>query len=800
MILYYLKIALRGIKKHAAHTAISVTGLAIGLATYVLLMNYTSREKTFDTWHKDADKTYRVESWFKRNGQVTDFWASSTFGYAPAMKKEFPEIRDVVRVDNYDCERVVRYEQRAYREAQVVFADSNFFRFFSYPLLRGDTDRVLREPNSIAISESAARKYFGREDPMGKILHISTIKKKYDCAVTGVFKDFPSNSVLHLDLIMSYMTTVPWEREYWYMHEAYTYVKVNTAADVRSIEARFPALAERYKTAPALKEHQWGVSLIPLSEIHLNPLKPYELEDKGSRSTINMLSVIAYLVLLISWINYINLFISSAMEKAGEIGIRKMAGASWRHVYVQFLTEAMLTNLLSLILFFALMIGGAYFFEGFWSSSLTWIASLLVFVAGTLVTESIPALVLRNLNMAEILKNKLSFRSGTGEGLRRSLIVFQYFCAFVLIVSTLTIRKQMLFMQSGDLGFSSAQTLILQTPPKTDSLYESKMLLLTQQLRTLKDVGMVSRSSAVPGKMAGYGMANRRVGDPDNTGRMCEMVRVDHDFLPAYGLHFIRGRNFSRSYALDSTDNVIITENAMHLFGFRKAEEAMQGAIHLEGHKDKQFRIIGVTSDYHQQSLKEDYRPIVFLVFNPWGWIDNHFISLRLDPTANHETVEHVQAVFSNLFPQSSFDFFFLDDYFNRQYRQDLQYGRLIMILSLLALFIVGLGIVGMTSFMLLRRKKEIGIRKVSGAGTIDILRLLNTHFLKMVGVAFILAIPVAWIGMHSWLQNFANRTAIGGLVFMAAAAISGAVTILTVSIRSYTIASKNPIESLRYE
>jgi putative ABC transport system permease protein len=281
---------------------------------------------------------------------------------------------------------------------------------------------------------------------------------------------------------------------------------------------------------------------------------------------------------------------------------------------------------------------------------------------------------------------------------------------------------------------------------------------------------------------------------------MCEMIRVDYDFLPAYGLHIVRGRNFSRAYGLDSTENVILTENAMRLFGFRDADEAMQGAVYLEGHKDKRFRIVGITSDYHQQSLKEDFRPIVFLVYNPWGWIDNHFVSLRLEKTASLKTVENVKRTFQSLFPESSFDFFFLDDYFNRQYRQDLAYGRMIMILSLLALFIVGLGIVGMTSFMLVRRKKEIGIRKVSGAGSMDILRLLNTHFLKMVLMAFVLAIPVAWISMHSWLQNFANRTPIGISVFLGAAGISALVTILTVSVRSYRIASTNPIESLRYE
>jgi len=809
MLAYYCRTALRSLRKNPFYAAISIIGLVTGLGAFVLLIDYTHKERSYDSTHADGDRIYRVESYFVRNGQVTDSWASSTFGYAPAMKKEFPEIQEIVRVDNYDCERVVRYQERVYREPRVVFADSNFFRFFSYPLLRGRIDEVLREPNSIVISESAARKYFGHEDPMGRIMHISTIKSKFDCAVTGIFKDFPANSTLHLDLMMSYMTSTPWEREFWYMHEAYTYLKAASPAAAASIEQKFPALAEKYKTLPALKEHSWDIHLVPLAAIHLNAAKPYELETKGSPGTIAMLRVIAYVILIISWINYINLFISRAMERAGEIGVRKMAGATFGDILLQFMTEACLINFSSFLLFFAVMaalipLAGlfslSHLFEGFWEDPLTWKMSIAAFFTGTLATGLIPAVILKSINTGIILKNRLAFRSGLGQGLRKGLVVFQYFASIVLIVSTLTIRQQISFMQSQDLGVTTAQTLVFQTPPGSDSTYDVKMLGLKDALKNIGGIRMVTQSSAVPGKMAGYGMANRRVGAPDNTNKMCETIRVDYDFLPAYGLQLLKGRNFSREYPLDKEECVILTENAMQLFGFNSVEEAMKGSVYLEGQNDKRFRIIGVTRDYHQQSLKETYRPIVFTVFNPWHWIDNHYVSLKLDGGTPAQIVEGVRRKFKDYFPESSFDYFFLNDYFNRQYQQDISYGRIILFFSILALCIVCLGIIGISGFMLLKRKKEIGIRKVSGAGTTQILQLLNMHFLKLVAIAFAVAVPVAWINMHHWLQNFASRVSIDPLVFLAAIAITSLVTILTVSLQSYKIASTRPADALRYE
>jgi len=804
MAYHYFLLALRALKRTPFYSIISITGIGIGLCAYVLLMNYTRVEKSFDNFHREKEKIYRVESFFEKNGQVTDSWASSSFGYAAALKNEMPEVKEAVRVDNYDCERVVRFEDVKYREPRVVFADINFFSFFSYPLVQGNASEVLKEPNSVVISESAARKYFGNGNPIGKILHISTIKTNFHCAVTGICKDFPANSNLQLNLIMSYTTASRWEQQTWYMHQAYTYVKVDGEKEAGAIERKFPALAEKYKTEAAMKEHKWGIHLVPLTAIHLNPAKPYELETKGSASAVRMLFVIALVVLVISWVNYINIFISRALERAGEIGVRKMAGAGMRHIFMQFITEAFLVNLLSLLLFFVLiaivvsMPGQA--FSGLLKEPFIWQVTAATFIAGTLITGGIPALILKSLNRAQVLKNKMSFRSGLGNGLRNGLILFQYASSIVLIVSALTVHKQIRFMQSQDLGIATGQTLVFKAPPKGDDSYDNKMRQFTESLTGINGVTYVTQSSAVPGVMAGYDMANRRVGDPDNTNKLCQMIRVDYDFLPAYGLKLIEGRNFSRSYPADSTENVILNETAMRLFGFHNAAEAVNGYVHLEGHDNKRFRVIGVTNDFHQESLKENYRPLVLLIYNPWKWIDNHFVSVKLGAASVDQVVNNVRKEFRSHFPESSFDFFFLDDFYNRQYQQEMLYGQMVMYFSLLALFIVCLGLVGLSSFMLLKRKKEIGIRKVIGAGIFDILKILNMHFLKLVLLAFCIGSPLAWWAMHVWLQDFAYRTSVGLPEFFGAAAITLLITICTVSCLSFRAASVKPVNSLRYD
>ncbi|RYE22382.1 MAG: ABC transporter permease, partial [Sphingobacteriaceae bacterium] len=591
MLKHYLTMGIRKLRKNIFYTLISIVGLAIAMGAFVILMNYVSFESDYDAFLKDSNKIYRAEAYFSRNGTVTDSWATSAFGYAPAMKTAFPEVKEITRISNHDYERMVRYKNVIYREPRVVLADSNFFSFFSYPLIKGDAKTILKEPNTIAISASAAKKYFGNENPIGKILEISTYKNSFNYSVSGVFADFPSQSHLHLNLIISYSSATPFLQTTWYIHEAYTYVKTANAIDARSIEKKFPQLAEKYKTADVMRDKTWGINMVPLTEIHLNPIKPYEFEPKGSRQNIQFLFLFGIIILIVGWVNFINIMTSNAIERAGEIGIRKVAGANTGHLVVQFMWESVLINFAAIVLFllaaFTFLpvlehLYGSELFYRFWKQPLVWKLILSTFLMGTFITGTIPVLILKDVKTALVLKNNMAFKSGMGNGLRQGLIVFQYSAAIILIVATITIRKQMNFMQSHHLGIEVDQTLVFKTPTRTSN-YDQKLETIVQRLKTLSGVKAVTLSSAVPGKMVGYGMANHRENDPDKVSKLCEMLRVDYDFLNAYNLHLLKGRNFSADFATDTSAAVILTQNAMHLFGFKNEEDAVNNYVSLEG-------------------------------------------------------------------------------------------------------------------------------------------------------------------------------------------------------------------------
>lgn len=808
MIKHFVKVALRNLRKNMFYTLISLVGLIISMGACVILMNYVDFESKYDDFHKDSDKIYRAESFFTLNGTITDSWATSSFGYAGAMKAEFAEVKDITRVNNKDCERIVRYQDKLYREPRVVIADSNFFSFFSYPILKGDAKRILKEPNTIAISESAAKKYFGEADPIGKVLDITTRKSVYHCAVSGVYKNFPPQSHLNLDMIISYASTTPFERDFWYQHEAYTYVKTNNEQDVKNIERKFPDLAEKFKTEDAMRDKRWEINMVPLTDLHLNPLKPYEFEVKGSRQNVRFIFFFALIILIVGWVNFINIMTSKSIERAGEIGVRKLVGSKTKHMVTQFFIESFLINFMAVSIFLILMVVSLPFleqyyfspmFNQFWQRPLVWVLLVLIFCLSTLITGAVPILILRKVKIAVVLKNRMSFRVGMGKGLRQGLIIFQFTAAVVLIVSTVTIRQQMQYMQSKDLGVSLTQTLVFKTPAKTDG-YDEKLKMITEKMKTIGGVKAVTMSSAVPGKMVGYFMANQRDSDPEKISVLNEMLRVDYDFINAYQLKILKGRNFAKDFGADQESSVILTQSALKHFGFKDEESAVGGYIHLEGQGTKKYEVVGVVQDYHHHSLKENFRPVVLLMFSPWGGLDYEFVSVKIQSASPQSILSQVEQEYKSVFPDSSFDSFFLDEFFNRQYKEDLTYGTIIMIFTWLTIFIVCLGILGIASLMLLRRTKEIAIRKISGARPHQIVKLINMEFIRWVGIAVLIGTPLSWFIMNNWLENFPYRTNMEWWVFLVAGFLTVLVTVLTVSFQTVKSALENPVKSLRNE
>ncbi|WP_184541851.1 ABC transporter permease [Mucilaginibacter sp. FT3.2] len=806
MIRNILLVTYRNLFKNKVYTFINVTGLALGMAAFILICAYVNFEKSFDTQHPDAANIYRVESQFYKGDNLTDSWPTSTNGYAPAMKANFPEIASYTRINWNSSERVVKYNNIKFREEHVCFADSNFFSFFNYPLLRGDRQTSLKEINSVVISESAAKKYFGNADAMGKVVDVSTLYNTLHCVVTGVFKDLPANSTMRFSMLVSWANTSDFAKNFWYQHESYTFVKLKPGASTAAVEAKFPALAERYKTGPSLKELKWAIKLVPLTQIHLNPAKPYEIELKGNRFAVGFLSIISYVILLIACINYINLATTKSVDRAREVGIRKVSGAQAPQLIMQFLAESLIINLSALLVAVILVIAARYgilqYLYGNGSYGLLFNGDLYlkltaVFFGSILLSGIYPATVLARMKPIAVLKGRFAF-SKSGVLLRRGMVAFQFMASVLLIAATFAVYRQIVYMGGQNTGVNINQTIVIKTPVNTPD-YGQKIASFKNTLQGFAGVKAVTISGAVPGKEVGMFLANRRFGAPKSEERTYEMLKVDHDFMQAYGMQLIAGRAFDKSRPADSV-GVVMNESAVKQFGFASAQDAVGQKVWVETIDKHPEEIIGVVKDYHQQSLQQKYTPLILFMDPALSWIPSSYFSIKVSQSNMPQMVANIQATWNNTFPESSFDFFFLDDFYNRQYQQDAQFGHLFTLFSSLAIFIACIGLFGLTAYSAARRTKEIGVRKVLGASVQSIISLLTWDVVKLILLSSLVAIPLAYIFISQWLNRYAFRVQFTWWQFVLPVVALVTIAVATTFYLTFRAALANPTSSLRNE
>ena len=806
MIRNILLVTWRNLTKHSAYTFINILGLALGLAAFILIGAYVHFEKSYDRMHADADNIYRVESQFYKGNQLTDSWPTSTNGYARAMKDALPAITSFARINWNNSERVIRYNGLKYREEHVCFADSNFFSFFSYPLLRGDAQTVLKEVNSIVLSESAAKKYFGEADPIGKFLDVSTQNQSYHCAVTGVFKDIPANSTMQFNFLISWATTPEFLKDFWYIHESYTFVKLRPGTNIHQLEARFPAIAERYKTGPSFKELTWGIHLVPLPDMHLNPVKQYEIEAKGNRFAVTLLQFMAYVILIIASVNYINLATTRSIDRAREVGIRKVSGAHASQLVFQFLLESFIINTCALGLAILLVIASFSWLPFFLSSEGVkgllfdiplYIHTSLVFVISTLLAGLYPAMVMVRIKPVTALKGRFSF-SRRGIFLRKGMVAFQFVASLLLIAGTLAVQRQIGYMSSQNIGTDISQTLVIQAPVNTPG-YTQKIQSLKTAFQAIPDVRAVTTSGAVPGREVREFLANRRYGASKADERAYEMLKVDHDYIKAYGLNVIEGRAFDKSRPSDST-GIVLNESAVRQFGFASPAAAIGQRVWLETVDKQPNEIIGVIKDYHQQSLQQKYTPVILFMDPALGWIPTDYFSVKLNADRMQDKVAQLKTIWNNLFPESSFDFFFLDEFYNRQYLQEIRFGHNFMIFSSLAIFIACMGLFGLTAYSTARRTKEIGVRKVLGASVRNIMILLTWDVIRLILYCGLVAIPVAVILVRQWLNRYAFRAPLTGWQFLLPVFVLVLIAISTTVWLTFKAALTNPTTTLKNE
>ena len=806
MLKNYFLISLRHLLKNKLFSFINILGLALGIASFMLIISYVRFEYRFDHITKDIESTYRVESIFYKGDQKTDHWPTSTNGAGAALVESFPEVLDMTRINWYNSDRIVRYEEHKFRENHVCFADSNFFTFFNYPVIKGNRKTFLRESNTIIISESAARKYFGNEDPLGKRMQISTFSNTFDCEVTGVFADIPRNHTMHFDFLISWQTSGRWMWDFWYLHESYTYVKLQQGANPNNLENQFPKIAENFKTKETLKDHTWAIDFVPLKDIHLNPAKPYEIEAKGNRKAVNFLLLISFVILIIAWVNYVNLSTAKALERAKEVGIRKVSGSFQSQLIFQFLSESALVNIIAGTIALIIVLLSAWVLPLFIGESFSmelvndpffFITFGAIVFIGIFLSGVYPAFVLSGFKPSIILKGKYeSSREGTI--LRQGLVILQFAITIILIGSTLIVGYQIKHMKKQNLGINIQQTLVIEAPTINEN-YQSKMNSFKNEVKSIAGVEAVTRSGSVPGKEVAKFLANRREYTPVEEQRLYEMQMVDFDYIDTYGLELVAGRDFDRNQPTDSIA-LILNQAAVVQFGFESDEAAIDERIILEVTPDKRNHIIGVVKNYHQQSLQKEYTPIIQFMDPDYSWIPITYFSVKINTDDVHQTIAKINEKWTIFFPESSFDYFFLDDFFNRQYLADQQYRSTFATFSVLAIFIACMGLFGLTMFTTTNRTKEIGIRKVLGASVINIVGLLNLELIKLMLISSVLGIPLAYYLIGKWLDGYAFKINLGLWMFVIPVLVVLVVSLLTTSYLTIKAALSNPTDSLKYE
>ena len=779
---------------------INLLGLIIGITAFILILLWIKAETSYDKFHEDADNIYRVDYLLYEEGVLEQHSASGSHSVGREIMNAFPEVLDYTRF--YRTESLVKYGDQTFKERNVFYTQSSFFDLFSFHLLAGKADTNLLAINHAVITEETARKYFGDEDPMGKLINIDGA---VDYEVTGIVKSAPPNSHFKYDILLSYENLIQSSRywdDYWVSENVYSYVRLAPGADAEVLQAKLPQIPEAFigdfmKRAFFLIEYR----LVKLTDIHLHSSVSNELEVNGSYRNVYSLGIIGLLVLLIAFINYINLATSRAIERAHEVGIRKVSGALKRDLIFQFLIESALLNLIALIVSLAGVFLLLPFFKQVMQSPLQidYLTIILLFfillVTGTLFTGFLSAIYISQFAPTLILRGKIPTGSGWITRLKNSLVVFQFTISVILIIGTITIYRQVKFMQHHDLGFNIEGLVVLDGPRilRADS-YESYMNSLESfknEIRSLSMVSSITSSSNVPGTE----IKNSRVfGIPvegRNTEKKIEMYYVDNQFFDTYGLTFTAGNNFGAAIR-EEANNIILNESALPYFRFEDKEvtvgDILRGGNYV-------VTIKGIVNDFNQRSLKELPRPIGFL-----NQPANQYYTIKAEMTDISRLISDLEKIWISHYPGNPFHYFFLDDFYDEQYRAEQRFSGLFLVSSLLAIIIACLGLSGLSAYSITRRTKEIGIRKANGAGISRVMVLLNKDFVIWVAIAFIIACPVAWYAMNLWLRNFAYTTDLSWWIFALAGIIALVIALLTVSWQSWRAAATNPAETLRYE
>ncbi|MBC8403317.1 MAG: ABC transporter permease [Candidatus Marinimicrobia bacterium] len=808
MIINYLKTAIRNILRHRGYSFINITGLAIGVMAFIMIMLYVRWELSYDHFHTKANQIYRVATRGAMAGN--DFnMAVSPAPVGRAFVDEIPGAIASTRATNFGFP-VIRYAEKVFSEERWFTVDSSFFDVFDVEFIAGDPKTALTQPMTVVLTRTTAERYFGDEDPMGKTLNSD---KRRDYVVTGIIEDPPTNTHMHYDFLGSLMSYPGRANDQiWVNNNFYTYLLLDKNTPPEQVEAEFPDMVTKY-AGPQIEQFMgvsweklgeqgaaYGFYLQPITDIHLNSHLEYEVEPNGNMLYIRIFSVIAIFILIIACINFMNLATARSANRSREVGVRKTLGSTKSQLIQQFLTEAIILTTISFVIAVILVqlvlpaynnLVGLELRLGLFSDALV-LPSLIILIllVGT-ISGSYPAFFLSSFNPVKVLKG--SGQSGSRNSwLRSGLVIFQFTISITLFTGTMVVYNQLNYIQNKDLGYNKENVVIVE---KTDDIGQ-QIQAFKQDLRQSPNIITVSNSTSLIGHNFGNSV-HQVQGEPAENAMLLSMFFTDQFYTETYQIDLVEGRMFSVDRPADSMAAVINQAAAEHLqIGDPLGRYLVRGAG--ANGQTANFEIIGIVKDFHFMSMHEQIRPMVFYNFNSRGF--GRYTAVRVTEHDIPGTLKYIEEIWKKYAVDQPFEYTFLDDDFDQLYAAEERTKQIATIFSILAIFIASLGLFGLASFIVEQRTKEIGIRKVLGASIQNIYLLLSTDILKLIMIATILSWPLSYYSMQRWLENFAYRIDFSHLTFLVAGLLAFIIALGTVTTQAAKAATSNPVDALKYE
>ncbi|MDD7888058.1 ABC transporter permease [Flavivirga sp. 57AJ16] len=809
MIKNYFKIAWRNFKKDKSFTFINLLGLATGFAITLLIVQYVRFEFSYENTHVNADRLVRLTTDYMDGETVAEQDCETNPPLGPLVTTELPEVENFTRVYPLGEPTVnISIENEHFILDKLFAVDNAFFDMFTCPLLYGVKKDIFKQPNQAVLTESTALKYFGKKDVVGEMLEIPLSQGLVLLNIVGVVADSPPNTHLKFNMLISYPTMLSdkalqgeygEEEDNWGGNNTLTYILLAPNVNYDDFTTSFKEFNKRLKEEKGFKKARFIGQKI--GKIHLYSHKTFETEPNGKASSVFFLLGVAFLVIISAFVNYINLATSKALDRAKEVGIRKVVGSTRTQLRIQFLIESLLINVAAGIFAITLiLVSKTKFIEvaglpadfSIFGAVFFWIILGAFILLGVLFSGLYPALVLSSFKPSSVLKGKFT-HSTQGVLFRKSLVVFQFSMTIILLIQIFTINKQLEFLQNIDLGVNTNQTVVVSAP--TQNTERKNYSVFKQELLANASVKSVALSGSVPGQMASQMSTTTGI----NLSEIIEdhnynfyLTTIDANYIPVMGMTLIEGNNFDETSHPDKRE-VIVNEEAIRLWGIPETKEAIGRKLKFWG---SEWTIKGVLKNYHQESAKSAHIPIIHRYFDQF----QGFASIKFNNTDPKEQIAQIEAVYKSVFPTAPFSYFFMDNEYDKQYKADKQFQDVFSVLTGFAILIACLGLFGLASFTVLKRKKEIGIRKVIGASILNILVLLSKNFIKMVFLAMLIGIPITYLIATKWLENFAFRIELNWWLFVLPIVLIMGLVVFSISIKTINAAIVNPVQSLKDE